>query len=456
MMTIRRVDGKEQRGDAAMNRYSDFLNALSCILRVSIINMVTQGTSIAVLVTSLKRKRPLFPSVVYLVCKGIIMVILMEIRTWYHDAEWSILLTGAVGMCTAAGAIMMIIYTYDDDVVKLMLAIAGSEIIAETVAIPGVALTNFLEGRKSLLVFRDVFQSMDLLILMSGGLVFTGIYLLLLPMMKKFREYEIRRRKTVTVILVAYMALGQLQVLSDYRNSTFFVVSKYLFTLFFSGVLIFLVYWIVKKYQREIQLQRDFLLGQQSRIEQHYQGVRDQIRRMEQNQGEISIKMKSITDRRNAGKNARAENLQNRPYLDELRMEYSRMQKGMYCSNLVLDEVLCCQKEAAETLGIQVEYSMSGCIPGKVGSEELAQILFCLLDYGIRENEKQGAGEQKQIRLHAGTVKNQLILDFYTRGTPNAGFLRKMFQEFLEKYDGAVAAMEEKTGSRIIISLQNA
>lgn len=452
-----------------MGADADFLNLLNSNIRLCLSNLIEQWVALAVITVLLEKKRSLIPLALYMWGKSMVMMLLMDLRIWFGNTELFVIINGTVGVCLVIAAIYVIRFTYSGELLTTLISMVVGEIAAETVLLPSIMLTNLCEGREELLIVRASFQWVDFQILLWGGFIFAGVYVLLFPLLRKCRMREIRHRKACIALIAFYSVTSQLQGLTDFQNETLFVVSKYILTLLLSGTAMILAYLIARKYQWEIRQQREFLIQQKSRMEQHYEDIRCQIQRMEQNQKEIRGRMAEITSRevvwskkKAKGLSAGASGIQNMKtqgdqvgaYLNELRREYDQIRTGMYCNDWMTDAVLCCQKESAEKLGIQVEYFMPDYRRGMAGGENLARMLFFLLDFGIQENEKQKEGCRKQICLHAGAVKNHLVFDFYTDCLGTARFPQKRFQEFIREWDGTITEFRKEHGLRIVIDLR--
>lgn len=455
-----------------MNRDAEMLRYLSYGFRTCVTSAVGQGMGILLLSTLLGRRRSAGPVILYVWCRFLVLLIFMEFRIWHQNAEVLVLLNGTLGLCSTLGAIFVSKYTFHGDFLKIASAIVISEIILEMIIVPSIILVNLLEGRRDLLALGGKFQWMDLLAIPIEGILYGGVYAGLFPLLRKFRTYEIRHRKVMSAIAAGYVLLSQLLGLSDYISDStsdlLLFVFIYLVMSFLEVALLASAYWIVQRYQKEIRQQRMFLAQQQHRMELYYQGIRDQMRSMEQNRKENHERMKDILaygtegskknrtdleiDTTGEQRSGRQERLE--AYLNELKAEYRKIQAGMYCNDWLVDAVLCWQKENAECRGIHMEYSMQGYGRGIIKEEELAQMLFYLLDFGILENERQETGNIRRICLRAGVVKNQLVLDFYTACQKSMWFPQKMFQEFVERWRGTVTEIREAQGIRVIVTLQ--
>lgn len=89
-------------------------------------------------------------------------------------------------------------------------------------------------------------------------------------------------------------------------------------------------------------------------------------------------------------------------YLTDLREEYQNIRAGMYCRNWMIDAVLYTQIGMAKEQGIAVDCQVQNFSCDTVSQEKLARLLFELLDFGIRENDSQGAGSEP-IHAHTDT-----------------------------------------------------
>lgn len=451
-----------------MNIHAELMYAMSCALRTCVVSCIAQGMGILLLCTLLGRKRSVWPLMLYVWVRFLVLLLFIEFRIWKQNADWVVLLNGTLGLCSTAGAILLSKHTFHGDLLKVTLAIMISEIVLEIIMVPSVLIINLLEGRSELLAMRGEFRWMDLLVLPIEGMTAFCIFTGLSPLLRKFRAHEIRHKKCLGVVAISYVILSQLLGLTDYASDKVFLAYTYVCMSLMEMALLLLAYGIVQKYQKDIRKQKEFLLHQQYQMNLYYQKIGKQTKRMEQDQQDVQTQMKKIIEDRTAvnqerkkqaepvAVDFRREEAQERisMYLKELKTEYARLQAGMYCNDWLVDAVLCCQREAAEELGIEVGYFMQGYSRGIIDEEDLAQMVFYLLDFGIRENARQAIDGRKEIHFQAGAVKNQLVIDFYTTCQKGVKFQKTMLQEAVDKWYGTVTEIRNQQGMRAVITLQ--
>lgn len=134
-------------------------------------------------------------------------------------------------------------------------------------------------------------------------------------------------------------------------------------------------------------------------------------------------------------------------YLSHLKREYQEIRAGIYCDDWMTDAVLYCQAERAKKAGIRVQYNMQGFDRGKIEEEDLVRLLFGLLDWGLKQNEKIlqkkagikeifSRGNVEEISLRASAVGSRLLIIFETYDFRNSHPPQRLVQKCVRKYNG--------------------
>ena len=309
-------------------------------------------------------------------------------------------------------------YTFQGSVLKLGLF----QIIVETNQVFFMAtilpLINWAEGRNELGSVGGPFQFPDLLMIpVIYGLLQLEFYLLK-PWRFRIRNYEPRHRKVMWGVVAAYLTAGIGSTFSKYAERGMFhsMVRTPAVILFIPGCAV-CVYMYVR-YRAKTKRTNAYSHAQKELMDLHYSSVKRQIRKMEQEQNEIDAQMQEITAlaARKEAEGSRGEDYEERiqNYLRTLKHKFNEMQAGIYCADYLVDSVLCYMAEMCRKKKIKATFAFQKYDRGTIPENELAEILFQILDYCIREsntyNEKQSL--TPSIFLCAAGVKNLLLLEF--------------------------------------------
>lgn len=124
-------------------------------------------------------------------------------------------------------------------------------------------------------------------------------------------------------------------------------------------------------------------------------------------------------------------------YLDDLRNEYQNISAGMYCQDWMVDAVLYTQIRAAKEHGIEVDCNVQGYQRGAASQERLAQLLFTLFEFGIKENEKLQEQAKRYLHVKLQNVVGNLAVCFEvaSEGKRRGKKIRKMLAKASEQIE---------------------
>lgn len=430
-----------------MNLDPELQHLLWCNLRTFLPNLVAQLICVAVLNSLMERRRSAAPLTWYVVLKGNFMIFVVACRQWL-GTDWSVFFNGVLGLCGTIGGIYMMKYTYYGDFPKIMISNMIAEQAVEILLVPSFISVNYLEHRSQILAIQAEFQMADLLIPLIEGLFFIGIARILFPVLRKFRHYEIKHKKAVSIFSVAYIAFAQLPGLTNFHEGTLYIFSQYIMLLLFTSTALILCMRMVDHYQKKVQEQRRFLLLQQEYMETYHETLQKEMEQTQKNRRVIQERVQSAIRKRKEGKKLGNSPSQSTSYIKELKEEYSRITAGTFCTDWIIDSILSHETEAANAQGIQMDISMLGYARGMIPEEELARLLFVLLDFGVRE-------KAEKISLHVGTVRNHMVINYSAADVDRENFPEQMIREQIRTWNGTLVVKEEEDGMRAVVTLQN-
>ena len=260
------------------------------------------------------------------------------------------------------------------------------------------------------------------------GLFWLEIFLLK-PWLPKIRTFEPKHRRILWIVVTAYFLAG---IASNFMN----LVELGLFhTLALLPAIILSVpgcagaIWLYAGYRRRIEQTNAFVHAQKELMELHYRSVNRQISKMEQEQK----KMHEITAM--AGRkedSSRGEDYEERiqNYLRALKGKFDEIQSGIYCTDYLVDSVLCHMAEACRKKEIKVSFSFQKYDRGVIPENELAEIFFQILDYCVRESiayheNNENQSQNSSLFLRAAALKKMLLLEFSCQSEKTAGKMRR-------------------------------
>ena len=455
------------------------LEKLSVILlsetcpRMVLFSVMGQIGGMIILYWMLGKPRKQVRYISYMFFKAVFMIYFTYGLNLYYPGElWSATLQTAVSSVLGVVTMFLMIATYQNESLKVIFAALLGEIYFTLVEMLAVVGVNCLEGKTDLLLIYDRLQPMDLLIPVLFG---TGIVLLKLfggRWLARYRDVRIRHRQLFWFAIVAYFIVAQTNGMIVIGQEAGLVTATGMPFIGIAVLLVVLLGLVYRDYRRQVRGESRFLSTQFQLLQTHYESIRTQMQRMEMCQKLVDEQMKEIVRRGEdvaatascdpckdtAAVAARcdevAESGQQRKevilrYLDDLRNEYQNISAGMYCQDWMVDAVLYTQIRAAKERGIKVDCNVQGYQRGADSQERLAQLLFTLFEFGMKENEKLPEQAKRYIHVKLQNVVGQVAVCFEVASAGKRSV--KKIQKILAKTSEQIEVEETGTGVQVTI-----
>lgn len=431
----------------------ELIELFSGYVRAYMISISGQSVGVAVCNLLMKRRKNIKPLLVFLVVKtGMAMYLNAFLNYYFTGQDWAVITNALFTTFIALATWLMFAYTFDGGLLKCNLGMNMSELIAGTIMLPSAMIVNMLEQRADLFSFYGEFQAADLLICVVEGIFCVVFCRLAASLLKKFRALKVRYERVWWCIILVYTISMQAVALIDLRDSRMFMITMYILYLGCAAIGVTGMVMIYRRYMNGIQKRNAFLNKQLSLMSAHYASVQEKMMQMEECQRIIDTQMEEITKRDNLsdfqGKTSE--------YLKNIRNEYDKIRNGLYCNDWLVDAVLYCQIEAANKCGIGTECTAVGYDRGALEEETLAQILFLLFDFGIRENQNLENGSGKKIAVKLQVVMNRLVIEFVSKAEKKRKYAIGELREFVQVNDGDLTLDKMEDGVRILVKLNAA
>lgn len=436
---------------------AEFLRLARVAARVYLLGIVGLTCIWICMITFLPKRRKGWPLFVWTFVKSFYAQIIVGIFLdhYYGTEEW-------MRYFVLANTIALLLFDctlyynfFQGDILKVLLGAVGSEMIGATVGQVDIMLVNLLEGREDILTFGGEIVWMDLLLIPIGAILFALIYLPMRSTIRRYRTYEIRYEKILWVLVACYILGTQVTYFIDVRDVQTVMYIWYLYLLVWVLAVLTVAVLFVRKSRNKLHAEHEYLLLQKDLMVSHYIVVQKQINRMEICQKMIDEQMREMEQVRAAAAGA-AKFVKINEYLKHLQTEYDSIQAGIYCNDWMVDAVLYCQLERIRNQGGETECSCQGYERGSIAEQDLAQILYQLLERGNGIVEK----ETLKISFRMTAVTNQIFIVLSVLegqegkvGRRNPGF--NWMKPYLKKYDGMVSMEGKGNRQKIRIILNN-
>lgn len=330
-------------------------------------------------------------------------------------------------------AYVVLCYTFRGSILKLGMF----QIIMETNQVFIVAailpLINWVEGRSDLGSVGGPFQLPDILIIPAMFGLLQLVFSLLKPWQSRIRNFEPRHRIIMWAAVAAYFTAGIGSTFIKYTELGMFhtTVRTPAIVIFIPGCAVCVYMYI--RYREKTEQTNAFVHAQKELMELHYRSVNRQISKMEQEQKKIDAQMHEITAM--AGRkedSSRGEDYEERiqNYLRTLKGKFDEIQSGIYCTDYLVDSVLCHMAEVCRKKEIKVSFAFQKYDRGVIPENELAEILFQILDYCVRESiayheNNENQSQNSSLFLRAAALKKMLLLEFSCQSEKTVGKMRR-------------------------------
>lgn len=400
------------------------------------------------MVNLLNRRRSLLAFRIYWILGKVLIhnvLLFYIIRYYFGNEKWYGIMFSCFITVMAIIAYLIFCYTFEGGLLKIAIAGMGVECIEGFIGYFCLGIVNYLEKRSSLFCLVDTFQWMDLLIpvLHCGGIWLAVNYLK--PVLARYKDLQLRHRKILWIFFVSYVGTATFTVFTDNQVA----IEVFVYILLVSVLCAAVILLAVWRYHTGIRAEQDLLEIQLNAMKFHYTAVQEQIRQMENSRCVIETQMKEIVQLEQSP----SADQKIAEYLKELKTEYKEIQAGVYCDNWMVDAVLCYYGEKLHKEGISFDCSMQGYLCGNREERDLIQLYLILLNWGLQANRNIQESDKKQVYLHTSTVKNQLIIIFFSNCTEKDRIPLKILRRHIKKYGGITEVQREKDGVRITLAL---
>ncbi len=347
------------------------------------------------------------------VVKIILLEYLLEILGVGMEPWFGILKIFYLVSCSTVVYMILWHYIYSSSILKIGLAQIACEVNYCIVIGIVLAIFNSLENREELMGYAIPFMLPDLLIL-PVIYIFVKIELYFLePLLSWAREYEPKHRKIAWIAVLAYIVSGIITSFQGFINVRTFDgwIMIPIFTVSIAGNI--LGFWAMARYCRKTREDNFSLYSHVALMENYSQLLNQQM------PDDKSVKqMNTLINQINNQDMTQANEQLIWNYVEELKKRYKEIQAGIYCQDWLVDGILCHITKLCQENEIGVSFSFQKYHRGNISEEDIAEILYWLLLYCIREillykNEQDvhNNRHQPQLLLQASAVKNQLIMN---------------------------------------------
>ena len=353
---------------------------------------------------------------------------------------------GALG---SIGACLLCIYLVEAEPVRILFAIAISELTTMPVMVFSMVVLNWLEKRpEGMFGWYLTFRPEDLLAWIFEILLFIPIYAIMKKIQILFRNYEIRHTRLIWIIYLEYflvMQTSQLIPIATEDGTRRVMVLPCLIVAVAATLGLVKIFGNQKE---KIRTESQFLQLELTMMQSQYQAMQYQRSYIEESQQLIDLQMQEIMRR---GERAEKQT-QITEYLSDLEKAYQNVHAEIYCRDWKLDSILYVETEWARQQGIKVTCKVPNCPKDQDGIQCMGKVLVKLFEYAIADNEKPVEPDKKQIDVQIDVIANQAVVLFTCPAGKKTYGLKKKINELTKEWEGNTEVKKDEGRMKICVT----
>ncbi|MBS6196034.1 MAG: hypothetical protein KH828_10700 [Clostridiales bacterium] len=305
-----------------------------------------------------------------------------------------------------------------------------------------IILVNWMQGRKDILAILVPVSVSDIWYLVFTVIQCSLLFYLLSPLLKKFQTVDIKGKTIGYSVFLIYVLSCVNVTIGNTDGALEDNLRHGLIHLMAAELYLFYCY---QKYRG---IRRSILKQQKQLLEFHYQLIQHRSEEVENIIAALDIQREAVLSAKSDMANE-----QIMEYANQLKSAYQNMGMKHYCADRLLDAFFCYQEEVCRRHRIQTDFAVE--VQSKDGLEEqdLLQLLIQLMEYVVKENQKDTQEEKRFVRLHIYSVKNQFFIECSFR-SDRVSIPKDIWKRCCKKYKGIFR--QENTGEKenVVIMLQ--
>ena len=283
------------------------------------------------------------------------------------------------------------------------------------------------------------------------GVAFLILYLIVRPLMKKYRTYIIKHEVIcLTILFTMFISSWLSNILyntsaSIHENPMYVLGTSLLISVGCGLALAFAIH------TRNIFHKKKQLEQNKIQVENYYQNIQHDIKELDD--FKITVEgaldeLTSLTD--NLSQKEKKQKINS--YIGKLRTRYQNLDQHFFCEDYLTDGILTEFAAFCKQEGIEADILFQNYHRGNIKQEDSIAILLKLIEY---------AKQARKVKLHAAAMKNQLVYSMELeekaagRKTENEIVIpKKAFKKYVRKYDGEISIEKRERTVRVILGMR--
>ena len=344
----------------------------------------------------------------------------------YGTQNWYKVTMSTCASLTAVGLIIITAHLWREPLVKVLAGVFAAECIDDGILYQGMQM-KFPLLQECLTVI----------------LIFIIIYIIVRPILKKYRTYTIKHEVVWLTIIFTYFIGGWMS--NFMYNTSASVRQKPMYLLVTSlcvggGSALVLAFAI---HTRNVFRKKKELEQNKKQMENYYREIQQEIKELDDFKISVKGVLDELTDLSgNLSQKEKKEQVKN--YLDDLKIRYQNLNQLFFCEDYLVDGILTDFAAFCKQQKIEADILFQNYHRGNIKIEDSIVIILKLIEY---------AKQAEKVKLHSAAIKNQLVYSVELQGT-DVKISPRTFKKYVKRYDGGIN-IESKDGKmRIILGLR--
>ena len=362
----------------------------------------------------------------------------------YGTQIWYKVTMSTFATLTAVGISVITAFLWKESLTKVMTGIFAAECIND------IILYQAMQMKCSLL------QECLTLIL-----VFAILYVILCPVLKKYRTYIIRHKVICLTILFTFFIGGWMSnflydTVASLRQKPMYVLGTSLGVGGTSALILAFAIYTRDVFQKKKELEQN-----KQQMDNYYRKVQQEIKELGDFKATLEGTLDHLTDV-SSSLPQKEKKKRVQAYIDSLKTRYKNLNQFFFCEDYLTDGILTDFAAFCKHQGIHADILFQNYHRGNIKSGDSIAILLKLIEY---------AKQADRVTLHATVIKNQLIysMELQNGEIPEGRTLqeerkvipeneinisKRAFKKYIKKYDGGMNIEKNEGKIRMILGLR--
>lgn len=354
-----------------------------------------------------------------------------------------------IGAVSSVICCLLSFYIFDAEPVKILFAIAISELAASSAMMFSIAALNVLEKRtEGIFSWYVTFRPEDLAAWGLEQILFMIIFSVLTKFRILFQTFEIRHKRLIWCVYLVYFLIMQTsQVIGIATEEGIRRGIAIPCLIAGMGALTGIVRMLSEQ-KKKTETESQFLQLELSMMQSQYQAMQYQRAHIEESRRLIDRQMQEIVQK---GKRSEKQT-QVTEYLSDLEKAYQNIQAGIYCNEWTLDAILYVQTERARQQGINVTCKVQNYPKDQDGIQCMGKVLVELFGYAVAECGKIVDPGKKLVDVQIDVIASQAVVLFTCPAGKRTGDLKKKLNELTKEQEGNTEIEKDEGKIKICVT----